>query len=246
MAEVTAALVKAGKVCQVIMKRQWRLIIACLGIAYGVLIYHLIPLMTFPLYILGMIGLIWVLTYGHLTYCDIVDVTKVLRRIWPQIVVSVMLVMLAIYFTPGTLQLLGMDTEIAPQASGDVVEVARGWWTLSYTGFQTNNAASISWMLYGPACLASGLLIAAYGDSSNRDQVQAMGTLLMFVPIVIDLITNLSGYPAGLITDMIPALDLLPKEGMFNFVRMLLNMIPDVVLISLLVGFAEQAVAERF
>lgn len=237
---------KEGANCKPFVGRDYRIFILIGAAAYVIFLQPLISFMGIQLYVTIFIAAIVVTTILHLTRCDLGKPKKLLVQLSPALASIIMLMLYAIFFNSTSLELLGFTSSASAQAGSDLGNTFGSLWLLSASGLGSGLPASIAWVAYGPACLGCGFIIMIYYDTANETSIEGMGALLMAVPLVIDLVLNLTGTPAGLITDLIPALSYLPQGGMTSFLEMLLNLIPDVVLFAFLAGVAEESIAERY
>jgi len=229
-----------------LIPRMYRLIIMSAMVAYIVFIQYIVAAIGLQLYCVVFIAVIAIVSVGQLRECDFARPKHVLLEMSPAFVGIVLLVMLAIFSSGSTLALLGMNSTVANEGSADFSGAVGDVWLLAANGFVVAAPTTIAWTAYAPALLAAGTAIDAYGDARNDDTVQAGGILLLFTVLIIDLTLNLSGTPVGLITDVVSILSILPPGGLTNFLMMLLNLTPDIVLIGFLAGVVEKSVAERF
>lgn len=230
--------------CPPWLKRNYRLVIMFAAIAYVIFIKWIEGYLGLAIYISIFIGLIAVVQFTSLSRCD--TAKKYFFTLLPSFLIIIVLLVFVIFLNGTTLSLLGIDSGVASQAGSDFSGAVGNVWLLAYQGVSTGTAATSNWMAYGPSLFGAGIFIMAWGDSRDDGITKGFGTLLMFVPLVIDLMLNLSGTPAGLITDLIPQLSYLPTGGIMVLVTMLLNILPDGILLGLLIGLVERSVVEKY
>jgi uncharacterized membrane protein len=147
---------------------------------------------------------------------------------------------------PNSLQLLSaMSPGEASAASGSVGDIVRNAWGLAFTGLQ-NTAPNISWMSFLPLYII-GFVAYAWADSSDRDALKGIATLVMISPIAVQFILGFQfGQSYGLLGSVGEIGDILGYLGgaIAGPISVIVGSLLDFILVSILLGI-EHAIVEE-
>ena len=175
-------------------------------------------------------------SFFSLRTCD--TPKDILKKVYPILIPVLGFIMVVIIVNPSSLQLLsGLDPTEIESVNTNINDVIANSWLLAFSSLG-GGAPNIIWEAAFLPMYIVGFLVFAWADSSDRDGLKGLATIVILAPIAIQFILGFTyGKSYGLlgrIGAMGTALEQL--GGAASVVSVLVGSILDFVLVSVFFG----------